>query len=396
MSDRKSADNTLERMRDYGRTLEAFSRIGAEALPPERLMHHVVAQVARVTHIARTKVMRYRPEHGDLLIEAGIGWKPGVVGRATLSVDYRSPAGRAFQTGAPVVIQNQKETDEFRFPQVLREHDIISLLNVPVMIDGRTWGVLEIDSVEPAAFDEWDISFLATIANMLGNCLALHASEHKSVEAVAERARERAKSDIAVRELQHRIKNNLQIIVAFLSTKVRESPAELREGLNAVIERVQAIALAHDMLSIGKQKSSVEIGDYLRSLCANIDPKRPEIEIDVEAEPAQIPIDRAVATGLVVNELVTNSLKYAFGNSGGRITVTFKLIAHASEGCLSVEDNGRGMELPPKKGFGLTLVQGFAQQIQGRLDFQKIEAGLRIVLCFPVVSLTGDEQAEIC
>jgi two-component sensor histidine kinase/putative methionine-R-sulfoxide reductase with GAF domain len=388
MSDEPGADGLLTRLRDYRRTLEAFSRIGAEALPPERLLHHVVAQVARVTHIERTKVMRYRPENGDLLIEAGIGWKPGVVGRVTLGVDYRSPAGRAFQTAAPVVIQNREETSEFRFPQLLRDHNIISLLNVPIMINGRTWGVLEVDSVEPSAFDEWDISFLATLADMLGTCLALHESARRNVEAAAERARERAQADIAVRELQHRIKNNLQIIVAFLATKVRESPATSRESLNSVIERVQAIALAHDMLSIGKQQSTVEFGDYLRSLCANIDPQRPEIEIEVDAEPAQIPIDRAVPAGLVVNELVTNSLKYAFGNSGGRISVTFRLVAHASEGCLSVEDNGRGMELPPKKGFGLTLVHGFAQQIQGRVEFTKVETGSRVVLCFPVVSGT--------
>ena len=55
--------------------------------------------------ISRTKVLRYRPEKGDLLVEAGVGWKPGVVGNATLAVDYRSPAARAFQTGAPVTIK---------------------------------------------------------------------------------------------------------------------------------------------------------------------------------------------------------------------------------------------------------------------------------------------------
>jgi len=144
-------------------------------------MHYVAAQVSRVTHIEHSKVMRHRPERGDLLVEAGVGWKPGVVGTATLAIDYRSPAGRAFQTGAPVAIHDIGETQEYRLPDLLRDHGIVSLLNVPVMINGLTWGVLEVDSKRPTSFDEWDISFLTTLANIMGSCLALHEAQKKTV-----------------------------------------------------------------------------------------------------------------------------------------------------------------------------------------------------------------------
>jgi two-component sensor histidine kinase/putative methionine-R-sulfoxide reductase with GAF domain len=384
MSNSKATDQTLSRVREYQRTLEALSRIGAETLPPDRLMHHVAAQVSRVTHIERTKVMRYRPDKGDLLVEAGVGWNPGVVGNATLAVDHRSPAGRAFQTGTSVAIHNIHESPEFRMPELLREHGIVSLLNVPVMINGFTWGVLEVDSTTPSSFDEWDVGFLSTFANIMGTGLALHEAEQKNIEAQAQRARERAHADIAFRELQHRIKNNLQIIIAFLSLKLKDVSAEVRERLESVMGRVQAIALAHDLLSIGKQTSSVEFGDYLRSLCANIDPQRPDLTIEVRAQPVEVPIDRAVPAGLVVNELVTNSIKYAFGNSGGHIRIEFAPISNSSGACVSVEDDGKGMPLPPKKGLGLSLVEAFAQQIQGRIDFVKVESGSRTVLCFPV------------
>src|SRR5437016_2700352 len=127
-----SPETTLPRIREYQRTIEALSRIGAEQ--SEQLTQYVAAQVSRVTMIGRVKVLRHRPEKGDLLVEAGVGWKPGVVGNATLGVDYRSPAGRAFQTGAPVSIPNLYETDDCRIPDLLREHNIVSVLNVPVMI----------------------------------------------------------------------------------------------------------------------------------------------------------------------------------------------------------------------------------------------------------------------
>ena len=384
MANSRTAEQTLNRVREYQRTLEALSRIGGASMPPDRLLHHVAAQVSRVTHIGHTKIMRYRADKGDLLIEAGVGWKPGVVGNVSLAVDHRSPAGRAFQTGAPVFIHDIEESPEYRMPKVLRQHGIVSLANVPVMIDGHTWGVLEVDSTEPFSFDEWDIGFLSTLANMMGTTLALYDSQEKNIEAAGQRARERAQSDIALRELQHRVKNNLQIIVAFLSLKVRESSAEVRERLNSVIGRVQAIALAHDLLSIAGETSSVDFADYLRSLCANIDPQRPDLTIEVDAQNVKIPIDRAVPAGLVVNELVTNSMKYAFGNGGGRIRVHFSPISNSSEGCVSVEDDGKGMPIPPTKGLGLSLVEGFAQQIQGRVEFVKVETGSKTVLCFPV------------
>ncbi len=377
---------TLARIRGYRQVLENLSRIGGEIMPPERLMQHVAAQVSRVTHIDRVKVMRHRPHRGDLLIEAGVGWRPGVVGEVALAIDYRSPAGRAFQTGAPVAIANLLQAPEFTIPDVLREHGIVAMLNAPVMINGLTWGILEIDSTEPQCFDEWDVSFLSILANMMGTCIALYDVQKDAIDQQGQRERDRARSTIAVRELQHRIKNNLQIIVAFLTLKIREMSPDVREKLNSVISRVQAIALAHDLLSLGAKTGSLDFASYLSTLCANIPDQRGIIDIEVDAEHYEMPIDRAVPAGLIVNELVTNSIKYAFGNDGGKIQVQFVLVSDLSEGCITVQDNGRGIDIPPKRGFGLTLIEGLAQQLQGRLEFLPAEVGTQVKVYFPVSS----------
>ena len=96
----------LARVLEYQRALASFSRVTSEALPPERLMQHACAQVSRVTHIKRTKVLEYRADSGNLLVVAGVGWKPGVVGVATLPIDSASPPGRSIQTAAPVTIED--------------------------------------------------------------------------------------------------------------------------------------------------------------------------------------------------------------------------------------------------------------------------------------------------
>src|SRR3954468_7634067 len=97
-----SLEERVVRMHDYQHALAALSRAASESLPPDRLMHYVTAQVSRVTHIRHVKVMRYRPDRGDLLIVAGVGWKSGVVGKVTLAIDSASPAGRTIQTVRPV------------------------------------------------------------------------------------------------------------------------------------------------------------------------------------------------------------------------------------------------------------------------------------------------------
>jgi two-component sensor histidine kinase len=113
-----------------------------------------------------------------------------------------------------------------------------------------------------------------------------------------------------MREMQHRTKNNLQTIISFLSLQRRQAdtPAS-RDSFTRVIERVHAIALAHDQLSLKEDIDHIEFGEYIRALRMNIDPRRDTLNVVVEASVATIPLDRAVPAGLIVNELLTNAFK---------------------------------------------------------------------------------------
>ena len=184
-----------------------------------------------------------------------------------------SPPGRTLQTAAPVSIVDLPNDSEFRLSPLLRDHGVISVLNVPVMIDGRCWGVLEIDSEEPRAFDDADVGFLSTLANMVGMALARQGAERKAVEILEETAKKQVIWKTLVRELQHRTKNNLQTVVSFVAQQRKGAGSEeTKRRLTSVMGRVHAIALAHDQLSFAEGISHVDFGEYLRSLCANIDP----------------------------------------------------------------------------------------------------------------------------
>jgi two-component sensor histidine kinase len=360
----------------YQRALATFTRIASEAESEQRLLQNAAAQVARVTHIRHVKVLRYRPDRGDLLIEAGVGWEPGVVGHVSFGADRHSAPGRSLQTGAPVASEDIRHDPEFRYADVLREHGIISVLNVPIFVDGKHWGVLEVD--------EFDTHSLGVFAGIIGLLLAQRLAQAETLKAATDVTSSHTQTEILLRELQHRMKNNLQVIVSLLTLQLRQSSSQdVRERFASVLDRVLAIGLAHDQLSFKNSASSVDMQDYLKALCANIDPRRPQVRIRADADKAGLPLDRAVPVGLIVNELVTNSVKYAFDEDGGVIEVTFRIDETIGEAQVSVSDNGRGMGPARAGGFGLRLVESLTGQLGGRRTTPEVPRGTRTIVSFP-------------
>ncbi len=210
--------------------------------------------------------------------------------------------------------------------------------------------------------------------------------------------------EILLKELYHRVKNNLQVISSMLSLQERSMPGdETRTALKEAADRVSAMALVHEKLYQSGNLSSIALDDYVADLCARLgdaaDAAARGIVLATEVQPAQIGIDLAVPLGLVLNELVSNCLKHAFpGGRRGRITVRLER-ADAGGMRLIVADDGVG--LPPgmtpadSPSLGLKLVTALAAQLDGRftLDAQQ---GTVAVFSFPFASQadTGREERQ--
>jgi two-component sensor histidine kinase len=380
----------LARLRRYAEILCDFGRMAPESSGIDRLLQLACVQAARGVGIRHTKLMRHRPETGDLLIVAGVGWKPGVVGRVSVGTDLASPPGQTLQTRLPVIVGDLRDDPEFRSSAVLREHGIVAALNVPIIVDGQVWGVLEADSETPWHFGPDDTQFLSALANILG--LALHSKMgmQDAMAAAAAAARALAQEKMLLGELQHRSKNDLQLILALLVLQRRKLPdAEGRRIFGHVMDRVTAIGVAHDQLAIGRGTGLIELADYLQALCGNLSQRREGVAIETALERAEMPHARAVPLGLVVNELVTNALKHAFPDGrSGTIRVEFR-IPPGGEARLCVCDDGVGMGPPRPGSSGTELVRRLVQQIGGRLEQleqpeQPQGTGFRVL--FPLVT----------
>lgn len=397
------AAKEAQRLRLHQRILRDFGRIALEDLEIGPLLQRAVAQAARATGVRHTKIMRYRTEQGDLLAEAGVGWRPGVVGKARFGIDAASPPGRALQTGQPVVIDDIRDHPEFRLHPVVAEHGIIALLNVPIRFDGVTWGTLEADSEEPGHFDDLDAEFLEAMAALVAGALQRRAAVAQAQAAAAEVAVRAERRAMLLRELQHRAKNNLALVAAMLARERRTASAEQEaraaERLGRLMQRVTAIALAQDRLSGAEGNggtgggTGTDLAGYLRALLGSLDLSLGGgVVVEADLEGCVLPFDKAVAAGLVVNELVTNAAKHAYPEGEeGVVRVALQTDEVRAEAALTVSDEGRGTDPAVAAarraggGQGLELLRHLARQLGGDVEQGAPERGTSITVRFPLV-----------
>jgi len=387
---RSSAQN-LERSDNYHAMLRDFARIATDATDQDRLLDQAVRRASQATGVAHAKLMRYRPAMGDLLVVAGVGWKEGVVGQTRIAIDMASPPGWCLQTRATLSIGDIRTDRRFRYPEVLRDHGIVSVLHAPVPVNDEVWGVVELDSATPAAFDERDERFLETFALLIGMGIQRWLAAEERTREAERISRRLTEADMLMRETHHRVKNYFQIILSMVAMKQSAVTTEdARTAFRDVMDRIMAISLAHDLLRTRDNQTLVSLADYLGALCANIGRLAAGPDIEVDVEDTELRIDRAVPLGLILNELVTNCLKYAVGDRPeGRIRVAFRRDAERGDACLEVSDNGPGLvEGAPKRGggAGLGIVRALARQISGDLETRSSPQGTTILVRFPLVA----------
>jgi two-component sensor histidine kinase len=329
-------------------------------------------QVARAVEIDHVKVLHYRRRTADLLMTAGMGWKEGLVGSATFPVDFRSPPGRTFLTAEPTLIEDTGAAPDFTISDVLKEHGIVSLANVAVLIDGAAWGVLEVDSTIQRDFSQDTLEFMTAAGAIIGAAVQRLSAERGEADALAAAAAQAQAREVLLREMQHRVKNNFQIILASINIQKRRfSDAAAHRALDHVADRINAISLAHDQLAPRQDVHVVDVAGYLRALCASI---------EQQAENVAVPL------GLILNEAVTNSVKHAFDDTGGRISVKLVTGVGYGEARLTVADNGRGFQNPGPGGSGLRLISSLARQLGGEVEQASTDQGTTIAVTFPVIA----------
>jgi two-component sensor histidine kinase len=360
----------------------AVARFGSFALRESDVLK-VLTEAARVCAeclgVPFSKVCRYRAEQNDLLIEAGCGWHAGVVGNVVSRADVTSPQGRAFITGEPSICNDLCDDNDFKLPPFYAEHGVVSTIDVVIKgSDEQPYGVLEIDNNHRHEYDQHDIDFLTGFANVLAEAVATSARtdtlqrtiEHMKI-LVEEKDRLLEQKKVLAEELQHRVRNNLQLVYGMLSKQLDDTPDLIgQRGIKAISRRVSTLAKVYDHLLGNEMTRTTDFGGYVKSLCLNLVEiqavPRGSVTLDCESDAIVLDLDVVTALGIVVAEVVTNSYDHAFPDGRkGSIVVSVRC-TEGDIAVITIRDDGTGyLPKADSKRHGLGLVRRLVEQVRG-------------------------------
>ena len=257
-------------------------------------------------------------------------------------------------------------------------------LGVPLKIENKVIGVIAVQSYnDPNLYSEKDIDILTFIAEEIA--LAI---KHKQAD--EQIRRDLKEKGLLLSEIHHRVKNNLQVISGLLHLQQGkiETEEDVAKAFAASQDRIMSMAKAYDLLLVSEYLSEVSLGEYIKSLAHqlkyNYDNDK-KVTISYSLDDLTISIEILDRLGLILNELITNSIKYAFkGRDSGKIHIELKDAEEHFE--IKISDNGVGIPQDVKvhepETLGLSIVNMIAQQINGTMKVDR-ENGTSFTLVIP-------------
>lgn len=222
-----------------------------------------------------------------------------------------------------------------------------------------------------------------------------NTADKRLIETIGQLNQTVADRDLLLREVYHRVKNNLQQINALLLLQGnRLQNPDLKHAFASTSRRIEAMASVHTLLVSRDNPSDISTRTFLTELSDKIAQSLAAdargISLDVQVDDAPIHIDRAVSLGLILNEILSNAFEHAYdGAQSGIVNVRFTVDAGRTS-VLSVRDNGKGMppEVERTAGTGLTIIDGLVKQLNGTLSIDTGSSGTDIAIRLPASTLS--------
>lgn len=321
------------------------------------------------------------------------------IGNFVATTGEFSKGERLFMHEIPVYFQHLKSNKVLKVDDVhtdpiteeikdvyCRKHGITALLDVPIRLQGRLRGVLCYENVgETRQWTPEEVQFALAINQVVS--LALETTKRRTIQ--KELLTVLKEKELLLKEMHHRIKNNLNVLISLLRIQGRESGnTDVRRILSDCEGRIFSMAKIHEQLYHSGNYLKVRLDQYLSDLIKEFKESSgrigQSIAFDTDLTPVSIETARAVDLGLIVMEILNNALKHAFPADIDEPMVNIVLNRHKNELCLSIKDNGVGFDASetPSNSLGITLVKDLAEQMNARLEITSDKNGTSHLLYF--------------
>jgi signal transduction histidine kinase len=345
VTDQRRAEEQLAR---HARQQGVVARLGLRALlggDLQALLDETAALVVEALGVDLGAVLEATEGEGVLFFRAGAGpWKPGVVGRATVPLAFGSIGASALRAGAPFVVDDVRVETRFAPSQLLREHDVVSVATVPILGRSRPWGLLQASSRTKRVLTRDDVSFLASVANLLGTTMdrlrveALLREKHELLQTLSRRLIEAQEAErrAVAREL-HDDLGQLLTAIKLDMQRQEQNPVENIALVDEAIARMRE--LARDLRPA--VLDDLGLGPALRWYVTR-ETRRAGLELDLDVGSLAGRLPPAVETTCfrVVQEALTNVIRHAHAL---RVAVAAGAARGAVE--LTVRDDGAGFDV---------------------------------------------------
>jgi two-component sensor histidine kinase len=254
----------------------------------------------------------------------------------------------------------------------INPNHITAMIDVPLRSEGEMIGVICFEHVKIK--HDWSMEeqkFAQSLAQLLS--LALETNKKKLYREKLEKII--AEKEVLIAEVNHRVKNNMSVIISLLELqKLKSEDDHGHNLLDEVIKKVYSMSAIQDRLHISDDFSEINLKVYLSDLVNNLNESygaNKNIHIILDLEPVLLDITKAVPLGLIANEVLTNAFKYAFNSTNSDPTLEISCSYQNDKILVRIKDNGPGMKKSDLKhgGMGHELIDNLCKQISGEMNF---------------------------
>jgi len=309
--------------------------------------------------------------------------------------------GTVFQNGIGEIVNDTSKDSRYLIDDEAR----LSEISIPLVHKGKIIGVLDSEHPEKNFFSEQDFKLLSTVAALLSTKIEQAKSTEQlkryqlNLEKLVSRKTKQLEDsnrdlilknrekEILLKEIHHRVKNNMQIIISLLNIQANSTTSEHEMAVfNECKDRIRSMAMIHERLYLENDISKITLEEYVYELVKELSTSystNHKVKFDLAIEPLQISIDTAIPLGLILNELITNALKHAFKTKDGVLTIKSNCSDKTMK--LKISDSGIGFDFKNYKGptFGLELIDILVSQINGTLEYSN-NNGSVYTISFPL------------
>lgn len=409
---RKETELALKAQAEREQLMRTVSERIRQSLNLQDILNTTVEEVRNLLKVDRVVVYQFAPDmSGKIVAESvGEGWTVAL-GVTIKDTCFQTGGGVAYYQGRKRAIANiyQAGLTDCHL-HLLEQFEVQANLVVPILLKideentgSSLWGLLVAHQCSSSRdWEENQLDLLDQLTVQIAIAIQQSSIFHKAQNELAERQKAEinlraalVEKEVLLKEVHHRVKNNLQIVSSLLQLQAQTlKDPEISRVFQDSQNRIDSISLIHKNLYLAPNIGTLDVPDYVENLVTSIlisyqiEPSK--IYLETHIDPVNLNVDQAIGCGLIINELLSNSFKHAFpGQKTGKITIDLRSIGNDVE--MIIQDNGVGLpdnlDWSSADSLGLSLVYDLViEQLEGSITVER-NHGTVFKIQFPCLTL---------